>query len=176
MTTHSKLNSDCSNKQPSLIESQDGRYNLSEPASLDGIYNLMLKLLEDKYLRPETLSSPDAVRKYLQVKLANRDYEVFSVVFLDSQHRVLHYEEMFRGTIDGAAVYPREVVKRCLQINAAAVIFSHPHPSGVPEPSSADIRITQRLTEALMLVDIRVLDHIVIGGTDSVSFAERGLL
>ncbi|MAD63853.1 DNA repair protein RadC [Haliea sp.] len=176
MTTQSKLNNSSANNIPNLIKSGDGRYQLSEPASLDDVYNLMLQLLEEKYLRPDTLSSPDAVRRYLQVKLANRDHEVFSVVFLDSQHQVLHYEEMFRGTIDGAAVYPREVVKRCLQINAAAVIFSHPHPSGVPEPSTADIRITQRLTEALRLVDIRVLDHIVIGGTDSVSFAERGLL
>jgi len=175
MRNKSNLNSG-SNNSPSLIEAGDGRYNLSEPASLDDVYNLMLSLLEIKYLRPDTLSTPKAVRRFLQVKLANREHEVFSVVFLDSQHRVICYEEMFRGTIDAATVYPREIVKRCLQLNTAAVIFSHSHPSGVPEPSTADIRITERLKEALSLVDIRVLDHIVVGGTDSVSMAERGML
>ncbi|CAA0108477.1 Uncharacterised protein [Halioglobus japonicus] len=165
-----------SSSPPSLIEAGDGRYHLSEPASLDDVYNLMLSLLEIKYLRPDTLSSPEAVRRFLQVKLANLEHEVFSVVFLDSQHRVISYEEMFRGTIDSANVYPREIVKRCMQLNAAAVIFSHSHPSGVPEPSQADKRITERLKEALSLVDIRVLDHIVIGGSDSVSMAERGIL
>jgi DNA repair protein RadC len=175
MRDYSNLNSSSKNS-PVLIEAGEGRYHLSEPASLDDVYNLMLSLLEIKYLRPDTLSTPDAVRRFLQVKLANREHEVFSVVFLDSQHRVISYEEMFRGTIDAAAVYPREVTKRCLQLNAAAVIFSHSHPSGIPDPSTADIRITERLKEALSLVDIRVLDHIVIGGTDSVSMAEKGIL
>jgi DNA repair protein RadC len=175
MSNHSNLKSTSSNP-PSLIEAGDGRYHLSEPASLDDVYSLMMTLLEIKYLRPDTLSSPEDVRRFLQVKLANREHEVFSVVFLDSQHRVISYEEMFRGTIDSASVYPREVVKRCLQLNAAAVIFSHSHPSGVPDPSTADKRITERLQVALSLVDIRVLDHIVIGGTDSVSMAERGML
>jgi DNA repair protein RadC len=175
MNIHSNLKS-ASNNPPRLIEAGDDRYHLSEPASLDDVYNLMLSLLEIKYLRPHTLSSPEEVRRFLQVKLANLEHEVFSIVFLDSQHRVISYEEMFRGTVDSAAVYPREIVKRCLQLNAAAVIFSHSHPSGVPDPSTADKRITERLVNALGLVDIRVLDHIVIGGTDSVSMAERGML
>lgn len=175
MSNHSILKSTLSNP-PSLIEAGDGRYHLSEPASLDDVYRLMLNLLEMKYLRPDTLSSPQEVRRFLQVKLANLEHEVFAVVFLDSQHQVISYEEMFRGTIDAAAVYPREVVKRCLQLNAAAVIFSHSHPSGVADPSTADKCITVRLKDALSLVDIRVLDHIVIGGTDSVSMAERGML
>ncbi len=175
MSKHSNLKLTPSNP-PSLIEAGDGRYHLSEPATLDDVYNLMLSLLEIKYLRPDTLSSPQEVRRFLQVKLANLEHEVFAVVFLDSQHRVISYEEMFRGTIDSASVYAREVVKRCLQLNAAAVIFSHSHPSGIPDPSQADKRITERLKEALSLVDIRVLDHIVIGGSDSVSMAERGML
>ncbi len=175
MSNQSNLKS-TSNKAPSLIEAGDGRYHLSDPASLDDVYNLMLDLLEIKYLRPDTLSSPEAVRRFLTVKLANLEHEVFCIVFLDSQHRVISYEEMFRGTIDGASVYPREVVKRCLQLNAAAVIFSHAHPSGIPDPSSADLRITERLRDALNLVDIQVLDHIVIGSSRSVSMAERGLL
>lgn len=175
MSNHSNL-SNTSINPPSLIQAGDGRYHLSEPASLDDVYNLMLSLLEIKYLRPDALSSPEEVRRFLQVKLANLEHEIFSVVFLDSQHRVISYEEMFRGTIDSASVYPREIVKRCLQLNAAAVIFSHSHPSGVPDPSNADKRITERLQAALALVDIRVLDHIVIGGSDSVSMAERGML
>jgi DNA repair protein RadC len=97
-------------------------------------------------------------------------------LFLDNRHRVLKYEELFRGTIDGCSVHPREVVKAALYTNAAAIIFSHNHPSGIPESSKADISLTKRLTEALALVDIRVLDHIVVGGVETVSFAERGLL
>ena len=108
--------------------------------------------------------------------MAKNEHEVFSVVYLDTQHQLIGYEEIFRRTIDGAAVYPREVVKRCLHHNAAAVIFSHAHPSGIPEPSKSDIVITKRLIEALKLVDVRVIDHIVIGGANSVSMAERGLL
>ncbi|HGP3147634.1 TPA: JAB domain-containing protein, partial [Pseudomonas aeruginosa] len=102
--------------------------------------------------------------------------EVFAALFLDSQHRLLEYVELFRGTIDAAAVYPREVVKEALRVNAAAVIFSHNHPSGNPEPSQADKVLTQRLKEALALVDVRTLDHIIVGGEATASFAEQGLL
>ena len=108
--------------------------------------------------------------------MAKLEHEVFSVVYLDTQHQVIDCEELFRGTIDGTAVYFREVVTRCLHHNAAAVIFSHAHPSGIPEPSKSDIVITKRLIEALKLVDVRILDHIVIDGANSVSMAERGLL
>lgn len=115
-------------------------------------------------------------RKFLQLRLAKQEREVFAVIFMDSQHRVIEYREVFYGTIDAASVYPREVVKLALELNAAALVLSHCHPSGVPEPSQADIRITKRLTEALALMDIRVLDHFIIGGAESVSMAERGLL
>ena len=102
--------------------------------------------------------------------------EVFACLYLDNRHRVLHFEELFRGTIDGASVHPREVVKAALHRNAAAVILAHNHPSGVAEPSAADRQITERLKSALQLVEIRVLDHLVVGDQDCVSFAERGWL
>jgi DNA repair protein RadC len=110
------------------------------------------------------------------LKLSHLEHEVFSAIFLDNRHRILTYEEMFRGTIDGASVHPREVVKRAIQLNAAAVIFAHNHPSGIAEPSKADEAITKRLANALKLIDVRVLDHLIIAGADVVSFAERGLL
>ena len=107
---------------------------------------------------------------------ASFEHEVFAALFLDSQHRLIEYVELFRGTIDQASVYPREVVKEALRLNAAAVVFSHNHPSGSPEPSQADRVLTQRLKEALALVDVRTLDHIVVGGAVTTSFAECGLL
>jgi DNA repair protein RadC len=121
------------------------------------------------------MTSPKKSADYLQVLLGSYEHEVFYAIWLDSQHQVLNAQELFRGTVDGASVYPREVVKEGLACNAAAVIFAHNHPSGVTEPSQADIRITERLKEALQLVDIRLLDHIVVG-TDVTSMAERGLL
>lgn len=163
-------------QQPLLIEDANGTYNLKEPVTKDMMYSLMLEILEEEFFRGEAMTSPDKIKKYLQVKMAKYEHEVFAVVFLDNQHRIIAYEEMFRGTIDGSAVYPREVVKRCLQLNATAVIFCHPHPSGIPEPSKSDLAITKRLVDALALVDIRVLDHFIIGGADVVSMAERGLM
>lgn len=124
----------------------------------------------------DVMSSPSKVRNYLSLQLAGLQHEVFSALFLDNRHRVLHYEVLFQGTIDGAAVYPREVVKQCLAVNGAAVIFAHNHPSGVAEPSDADIRLTKKLTDALALIDIRVLDHLIIGRGVQTSLAERGLL
>lgn len=108
------------------------------------------------------------------MEYSDHEHEVFNVVYLDSQHMVLANEEMFRGTIDGSAIYPREIVKACIRHNAGAVIFHHPHPSGVCEPSSADRRITERLTSALALIDVRVLDHFITGNGESYSFAENG--
>jgi len=123
------------------------------------------------------LTSPEATRDYLTMKLTEKEHEVFACLFLDNRHRVICYEELFRGTIDGASVHPREVVKETLKHNAAAVIFAHNHPSGVAEPSQADLRITQKLKDALAMIEVRVLDHIIIGDAlTSTSFAERGLL
>jgi DNA repair protein RadC len=124
----------------------------------------------------DILSSPQATRQFLRCHLGTQSREVFSCIFLDSQHRVLRCEDLFLGTLDGAAVYPREVAVRALQYSAAAVIFAHNHPSGVAEPSSADRRITERLCAALALLDVRVLDHIIVGRGREYSFAEEGLL
>ncbi len=122
-----------------------------------------------------TIRSPRDTQDYLQTAIGHLPHEVFCAVWLDNRHRVIQFDELFRGTIDGTSVYPREVVRTALSLNAAAVIFAHNHPSGVAEPSQADERITRRLKAALELVDIRILDHIVVGET-CVSFAERGLL
>lgn len=124
---------------------------------------------------PRIESPRDSVH-YLQARLGHLPHEVFACLFLDTRHRVLAYEELFRGTIDGASVYPREVVRACLRHHASAIILAHNHPSGVPEPSRADREITTVLIDALGLMGIRVLDHIVIGRSDSVSMAERGML
>lgn len=144
--------------------------------SNDEIIEEALRILKRRMLRNNVLTSPEATRNYLAVKLSCYEHEVFAVIFLDNRHRVIEYQEMFRGTIDGASVHPREVVKEALKLNAAAVILAHPHPSGVAEPSQSDIRITQRIREALALVDIRVLDHFIIGAGGYTSFAERGIL
>ncbi|WP_348674291.1 DNA repair protein RadC [uncultured Abyssibacter sp.] len=128
-------------------------------------------------LREQTrITDARSAFRFLRAQLAHRPHEVFCALFLDTRHRVIAFEELFRGTIDGASVYPREVVKTALGHNAAAVILAHNHPSGVAEPSSADRHLTGRLRDALALVEIRVLDHVIIGQGDPVSFAERGLL
>ncbi len=124
----------------------------------------------------DVLSSPQDVRDYLAMHLSGLPHEMFSALFLDNRHRVIKYGELFRGTIDSAAVYPREVVKMCLASNAAAVIFAHNHPSGVAEPSDTDVRLTRKLTDALALIDVRVLDHLIIGQGVQTSLAERGLM
>ncbi|HLP30524.1 MAG TPA: DNA repair protein RadC [Geothrix sp.] len=126
--------------------------------------------------RGDVLGSPEATRRYLALRLRDRPQEVFAVLFLDNRHRVIAFEELFHGTIDGASVHPREVVRQAMGHNAAAVILAHNHPSGVAEPSRADESITRRLREALALVDIRVLDHVIVGDGQAVSLAERGLL
>ena len=126
--------------------------------------------------REQVLTSSAATREYLRARFRFHQSEIFSCLFLNNQHQVVKLEELFKGTIDGAAVYPREVVKRCLYHNAAAVILAHNHPSGTAEPSQADIAITRKLKAALQTIDVRVLDHLVIGDTEVVSFAERNLL
>jgi DNA repair protein RadC len=127
-------------------------------------------------VRGATLSNPQMTRDYLQLQLRDLQHEVFAVLFMDNRNRIIKYAELFRGTVDGATVHSREVVKEALACNAAAVIFAHNHPSGVAEPSQADELITRRLRDALSTVDIRVLDHLVIGDGHVTSFAECGLL
>ena len=134
------------------------------------------RYLESTIRRDHILSSPDETRSYLKARLRAYPYEVFACLFLDNRHRVICFEELFTGTIDGASVHPREVVRRALFHNAAALICAHNHPSGVAEPSRADEAITRRLKEALGLVDVRVLDHFIIGDGEVVSFAERGMI
>ena len=135
-----------------------------------------LSILEKRARSGTALTSPCAVRDYLRLSLAGREHEVFVVVHLDAQHRVVRVEELFRGTLAQTSVYPREVVKAALASNAAAVIFAHNHPSGVAQPSQADELLTRQLKEALALVEVRVLDHFIVAGNHSISFAERGLL
>ena len=145
-------------------------------AKLMAARELVRRALAETMCERDMLASPAAVRDYLRIMLAQRDHEVFMVLFLNAQNRVIAPEEMFRGTLTQTSVYPREVVKRALSLNAAAVILAHNPPSGVAEPSRADEFLTQSLRSALALVDIRVLDHIVIAGSNATSFAERGLL
>lgn len=143
---------------------------------LQAALELGRRYLEANLRRDAVLNSPDRTRAYLKARLRHHAREIFACLFLDNRHRVIHYEELFGGTIDGASVHPREVVRRALHHNAAAVIFAHNHPSGVAEPSHADRAITLRLRDALALIDVRVLDHFVVGDAEVVSFAERGLL
>ena len=145
-------------------------------ALLKAAMELGHRYLEVQMQRGETLSSPKDTRRFLRARLKGRAHEVFVAVFLDNRHRVISYEELFRGTIDGASVHPREVVKRSLEHNAAAIIVAHNHPSGVAEPSQADRAITRRLQDSLSLVDVRLIDHLVIGDGEPVSFADRGWL
>jgi DNA repair protein RadC len=145
-------------------------------ARLSAARELVRRYTLEDMRRGPVLGNPSAVRDHLLTHYAGAEREIFSVLYLDNRHRVISFDEVFRGTIDGASVHPREVVKLALARNAAAVILAHNHPSGVAEPSQADELITARLREALALVDIRVLDHLVVGGSAVVSFVERGLL
>ena len=135
-----------------------------------------LKLVSTKLVRGDRLESPRATRQYLSLRFASLEHEVFCCLWLDNRHRVIACDELFRGTIDGASVHPREVVKQALAQNAAAVILAHNHPSGVLEPSRADELLTQTLKSSLQLVDVRVLDHLVVGRGGALSFAEKGLI
>ncbi|MBR7896926.1 RadC family protein [Burkholderia multivorans] len=144
------------------------------PASADQILEAARQVIDQKMQRGALFDSPATVRKYLRTKLAGFEHEIFAVLFLDTRHRLIEYVEMFRGTIDGASVHPREVVKEALRCNAAALILSHNHPSGNPEPSAADRALTARLKQALDLVDVRVLDHVIVAGDGTASLAERG--
>ncbi|MGH1432572.1 MAG: JAB domain-containing protein [Neptuniibacter sp.] len=143
----------------------------------DDIIERALTILESRLQKAGyAVTGTELASTYLKMHLAGLEYESFRVMFLNAQHELISFREMFRGTIDGASVYPREVVKAALHFNAAAVILSHNHPSGNPQPSQADRNITERLVDALQLVDIRVLDHIVVGGNKTCSFAEAGMM
>jgi len=143
---------------------------------LQAVLEMSRRALKEEMQRGDALGSPNAVRDYLQLLLGGRQQEVFLVLFLDTQHRVIASEELFHGTLSQTSVYPREVVKRALAHNAAAVILAHNHPSGVAEPSQADQHLTDALKQALGLVDVRVLDHFIVAGAGCLSFAERGMV
>jgi DNA repair protein RadC len=145
-------------------------------SQLQAVLEMSRRYLGEELERGDALTTPQAVRRYLKNRLYSYPYEVFACLFLDNRHRLIQYEELFRGTVDGSSVHPREVVSRALHHNAAAVILAHNHPSGVAEPSQADTRITRRLRDALALVDIRVLDHVIVGDGEPSSFAELGLI
>lgn len=145
-------------------------------AELLAVLELARRTLAAEMVRRPVFDSPQAVRDFLRLELAELGHEVFAVLFLDAQHRLIRFEPMFRGTLTQTSVYPREVLKRALALDAAAVILAHNHPSGVAEPSKADEFLTQSLKTALQMIDVRVLDHFVVGRGPVVSFAERGLL
>jgi DNA repair protein RadC len=168
-------------QRPLRLVETENRFAGLEPKELneseaDSVMDLALKMLAARHEKGQVLENPEHTQSYLRLHLAERPSEVFACLYLDTRHRVIALEELFQGTIDGASVHPREVVRRGLECGAGAVILAHNHPSGVAEPSQADLRITQRLRDALALVDIRVLDHVVVATEGSVSFAERGLI
>lgn len=144
-------------------------------AQLQAARELGRRLLDEKMKERVALTSPARARDYLLFQLRDREHEIFACLFLDTKHRVIAFEELFRGTLDGASVHPREIVKTALRHNAAAVIAAHNHPSGVAEPSRADELLTQRLKDALAMVEIRLLDHLIVGETVT-SLAERGMV
>ena len=143
-------------------------------AQLQAVLEMGRRHLEATIKRDSALESPQAVRNFLKAQLRHQPHEVFACLFLDTKHRVLAFEPLFYGTIDGASVYPRQVVKRALAHNAAALILSHNHPSGVAEPSQADRMLTERLKEALALIDVRILDHFIVGDGEPLSMVEYG--
>jgi DNA repair protein RadC len=145
-------------------------------AEITAVMELARRSLAQRLAQRTVLSSPQQVKDFLRLQLAHEGQEVFAVMFLDVQNQLLQFEEMFRGTLSQTSVYPREIVKRALAVQASAVILAHNHPSGVAEPSRADEFLTQTLKQALQLIDVRVIDHLVVGGDQAISFAERGLL
>ena len=156
-----------------LVRDVAGSYRPAEP---EEVLQAALRVLAGRLRGSEVLSSPPVVRDFLRIKLGALEHEVFAVIHLDSQHRVIEYVEMFRGTVSQTSVYPREIVKEALVRNSAAMILVHNHPSGLAEPSRADEVLTQTVKAALSLVDVRVIDHLIVAGPAVLSFAERGLL
>ena len=161
---------------PGFISDKNGKYTARGRLSEEQIIKAAKTLLARKFDRGRAFTSPEAIRVHLSMHYANYEHEVFGCIFLDNHHHILAHEELFKGTIDSASVYPREVVKKSLQHNAAAVVFVHNHPSGTAWPSTADKLITEKLKDALALIDIRVLDHFIVAGSKQYSFSERGIL
>jgi DNA repair protein RadC len=162
-----------SNYNNLIIHGADGAF---EPATTEQILAAARQALAHRVRRGASLSSPQKVREYLTMRLGHLDHEMFGLILVDNRHRVIEYVELFRGTIDGASVYPREIVKLALEKGAAACVLLHNHPSGVKDQSQADELITKRVKEALALIDVRVLDHCIVAGAEILSFAEQGLL
>lgn len=150
-------------------------YPTNYPMTEHQILEKASEIIAAKFIDGDKFSSAKSTKEYLTFKLAHYEHEVFAVMFLNSQHQLIEYKEIFHGTINSANIYPREMLKAVLKMNASAVILAHNHPSGSPDPSEADKRITRRLIDALALIDVRVLDHVVVGKT-ALSFAEEGLL
>ena len=161
---------------PTFVKNEQGLYHVQGCVKPEEIVSTAATILLDELTNREALTSPTDVAQFLQMALAQKKNEVFAAIFLNNKHKVLSFETLFTGTIDGAAVYPRVVVQQALACNAAAVIFAHNHPSGCCEPSQADRTITTRLKDALALIDVRVLDHFVVSRSEWVSLAQRGWL
>lgn len=163
-------------KLPYFVADQRGKYRARAALTEDQIIKAAKTLLNKRIQKGDAMTSPALVRAWLQASYRDLEHEVFICMFLDNQGQMIKAEELFRGTINGASVYPREIVKRALQLNAATVMLAHNHPSGILKPSTADIHITKKLKEALSLVDIETLDHFIIGNGPAYSFAEHGLI
>jgi len=161
---------------PTFVKNEQGLYHVQGCVKPEEIVSTAATILLDELPGREALPTPTDVAQFLQMALAQKKNEVFAAIFLNNKHKVLSFEPLFNGTIDGAAVYPRVVVQQALACNAAAVIFAHNHPSGCCEPSQADRTITTRLKDALALIDVRVLDHFVVSRSEWVSLAQRGWL
>lgn len=156
--------------------SPDEVFIFERPVHSTELLELAKEILDERMQREDAFTSSNLSRMYVKAELKNEEREVFCCLFLDNQNRLISFERLFYGTIDGARVHPREVVKACLKVNAAAVIMAHNHPSGVAEPSQADISITNRIKNVLSEVDVRVLDHLIVGDPECTSLAERGLI
>lgn len=159
-----------------ISRTKAGLYRTRRPVTDQELIGFAQGLIAEQFTRQGSLNDVADAQAFLIAQLAPENREVFAVVFLDRQHRIISFERLFYGTIDRSMVYPREILKRCLTLNAAAVILAHNHPSGCPEPSAADKDITRQIITALFLIDVAVLDHFVIGGTKAISFSRLGLL
>ena len=151
-------------------------YGIDNKVTDDQAISIAKLILAQRFERVDVMNNCDTVKDYLTLHLAEKECEIFGAIMLDNQNRVIEFKELSRGTINKASIYPREVIKEVLSSNAASVILAHNHPSALPDPSEADKQITERLVKVLELIDVRVLDHIIVGGADAISFAEVGYL
>ena len=173
MSSSSNTFVDVAGSKSLLVRDGDGQYR---PASSEEVLQRARYVLSRRVRRGATMSSPQAVKEFLRLRIGTLEHELFTVLYLDAQHRLIAVKELFRGTLTQTSVYPREVLKEALQLNAAAVILAHNHPSQVADPSRADETLTHSLSAALRMIDVTVLDHLVVTCDDIVSFAERGLV